>query len=774
MTSVTSSPSRMLKFVLLAGAASLVPTGQAKAQQTAETADSDDGNIIIVTARKREESLQEVPISITAIGEDELRDANVFGLEDVAQLTPGLSFRQLGGFSEPTIRGLAQTDQLAIQGNVGVFIDGIFINNRAALEFANLDISQVEVLKGPQSALFGRDTFAGAINYRTRAPEIGEFDATIEGEIGSDDLYSIKGSVNLPLGENMAVRVFGGRSEFDGTINNVRSDNNLGGWDERLTYGLSAVFEAGPLKLNVFAARNEIAEDQPALSLLPVAANTGGASFDIGGNVVFSLFEGDVPNVNSVDLIGSGTGNVGDYTLIYANAEVDLDFATLTFNGSHSDSSFVARFDNVGDPNAVNVPFFGTFTTQFLTNSTGDESDQQSYEIRLASKPDSSFDWLVGYSRYDSTSGVVLGTITPLFADPTTLEAITSVRNRLIQGIDAVFGSVSVPVTDQLNIGGEFRYTWEDQTATDQADIFFLPAFSRPLTSAEASFDYWSGRASIDYKLNDDVLLYAYAARGTKSGGINASLPTTDPNFVFEPERNWTYEIGTKATLWDGRAVVNAALYYIDWTELQSTAPPSLGLGPITFNGIGATSKGIEIDATVSLTDNLTVRAAATYIDASYNDGFIDGAIEQSCGLVMPAVVPLTTCSADVSGNRIARTSKVSFFGSATYSIPEVFDGYDLYGRVDFSHEGSSFPLSLNLARLGPTNLANARIGLKGDNYEFSLWVDNLLNTKSITRVTPVNDGAFLGSCNACGIRSTRTFPGNTRTFGLTAVARFN
>lgn len=757
---------------MLAGAALAFPAGSAIAQSESEATEGAQGNVIIVTARKREESIQDVPISITAIGEDELRDANVFGLEDVAQLTPGLSFRQLGGVSEPTIRGLAQTDQLGIQGNVGVFIDGIFLNNRASFEFGNLDIAQLEVLKGPQSALFGRNTFAGAINYKTRNPILGQFDATVEAEIGSDDLYGIKGSVNIPLGDNFAVRVFGGRSEFDGTIDNLRSDENVGGYDERLTYGISALFEEGPLRLKVFAARNEIEEDQPALRALGFRANNSGSSYSVGTETLFTFFEGDVPTVQNVDLSPQGTGNVGDFTLIYANADIDAGFATVTINGSHSESSYSTLFDNLGDPDAVNRPFFGRFTAQFLTNQTGDEAEQQSYEIRIASKPDSSFDWLFGYSRYDSTSGAVLGTVTPLFADPSTLEAITSVRTRLEQGIDAVFGAVSIPVTDTVNIGGEFRYTWEDQTLTDQADIFFLPAFSRPLTSTQAGFNYWSGRASVDYQLNDDVLLYGYAARGVKSGGINASQAGT-PNFTFDPEFNWTYEVGAKSTLWDGRAIVNLALFYIDWVDLQTVAPATLTLGPSTINGIGASSKGIELDATINVTDNFTIRGAASYIDASYDSGFIDAAVEPGCGVNAATIVPLTVCSPDVGGNRIARTSEFTFFGSATYTVPEVFEGFDLYGRVDFSHEGNSFPLSVNLARTGPTNLVNTRIGLRSDNYELAFWVDNLLDKSVISRLTPVTDLEANGICSNCGITTLRTFPGNTRTFGLTATARY-
>ncbi|MEM6573114.1 MAG: Plug domain-containing protein, partial [Pseudomonadota bacterium] len=152
--------------------------------------DQDDDSFLeelVVTARRREENIQDVPISISAFSEQTLRDFNAVGLEDIAELTPGVQFREIGGTPEITMRGLAQTDLLGLQANVGVFIDGVFLNNRSSIDFNNMDLQQIEVLKGPQSALFGRNTFAGAVNYISNPARIGEFDATLDLEAGSDE-----------------------------------------------------------------------------------------------------------------------------------------------------------------------------------------------------------------------------------------------------------------------------------------------------------------------------------------------------------------------------------------------------------------------------------------------------------------------------------------------------------------------------------------------------------------------------------------------------------
>lgn len=764
---------------LAAGVSSIVigvaANGGAVAQDSLGDGASESRDIIFVKARKREENLQDVPISIRAISQDELRDANAFGLQDIAELTPGLTYRNVAGFAEPTIRGLALQDQLGVQANVGVFIDGVYLNNRSSIEFNNLDLAQVEVLKGPQSALFGRNTFAGAINYTTRNPVFGEFDATLEGEAGSHERLGIKGSVNLPVSDFAAIRVFGGASKFDGTITNERGGERLGGWKERTTYGASALVEVDRVRLKAFYARNEIQEDQPAFRQIGFRGNNAGSEYEssiMGEPNLFTLFEGNAETFDSVVLAPGGTGNVGHYWLAYGNLDVDLDIATLTLNYSHSESSYETAFDNTADPDAINRPFFGgPFSAQFFTNSTGDLSEQDSYEIRLASNENSPFDWLVGYSHFDSVTGSAVGTITPLVGDPTTLERITNVTQRLNANLDSIFASFSYPITDQLNIGGEVRYTDEGQVVEDEAQIFFAPIFSRPPTTESAEFEYWSGRASLDYQVADDMLVYAYAARGVKSGGINFGAGAGFE--TFDPEFNWTYELGVKSTLWDGRAIVNGAVYYIDWSDLQSNAPASVTTADVVVNGIGATSIGIEIDASVDVTDNLNIQFATAYNDPEYNDGFIDAAIEASCGVNGATNVLISACNPDVSGNQIARTSNFQVFTAATYVAPELALGFDGYVRADFSHKASASALSLNLLEQGASNVFNLRIGVRKADADIAFWMDNVFDEEYNERLGSGFDFEATASCGGCGVRNSRVFPANGRTWGFKVLKRF-
>ncbi len=771
MQQISRNSKKLLVASMMASAAFALPTSQASAQDNDEAASTTNEGVIIVTARKREESLQDVPISITAISGDELREQNAFSFEDIAQSTPGLTFEEAAGVSAPTIRGLAQTDQGAFTSNVGIFLDGVFLNSRSSIEFANLDIARVEVLKGPQSALYGRDTFAGAINYVTREPEFGSFGGYVQGDIGSDERYGLKGSLNIPIGEAVAVRLFGGYSSFDGTIENERGGDNLGGYDKRLTFGGSIYAEpTDGMRIKVFFARNEVEEDQPPLRRTPFTANTAGTEITNANGTFFTLFEGDVPTFETVDLDPRGVGNDGYLNLGYFNIEMDLPFATFTGNYSYSESSYSTFIDNGGDATAINrplSPFLATpYSAQFFTNQSGDASRQHAVEMKFTSREDSDIFWTVGGSFYDLATGGITSSFATLLADPSTTEIITRVPRRLEQEAFAIYGALTVPIGDRLNIGGEIRYTDESQLQTGITEIFFIPGFPVITTSDGVDFDYWTGRVSVDYEVAPDVLVYGYAARGLKTGGINVGRPEDDPFFQFDPETNWTYELGVKSQLWDGRATVNAAVFYIDWQNVQIRAPGSLTTVNAVINGSSATSKGIEVDTAIQVTDNFTVTAAASYTDPTYDSGFQDGRLNAAC----PALVATpTACTTDVGGNQITRTSKFQFYGSATYEIPDVVGDFGAFVRADYSHRGKQFPLGANLARTGAIDLVNARIGLRSDTYTIAAWVDNLFDKEYNARVL------MLGSPTAPipGAVQANVFRGNGRTFGLTASANF-
>lgn len=736
---------------------------------------------VIVTARKRDENLMEVPIAISAYSQEELRKANAFGLEDVAELTPGLQFRNFGALPEPVIRGLAQTDQGGLISNVGVFIDGIYLNNRSSIDFGNMDVAQIEVLKGPQSALFGRNTFAGAINYTSNPAVLGEFDGSIELDAGSDGLLGAKASFSIPIGENVAVRLFAGTSEYDGTIKNSQG-SNLGGWEDRTTYGVSGLFDNDTVRVKLFYVKNEIQEQSPPALTLDYTENNGGAEFigNDGVTTYYSVFAGSVPTIESASADPRASGIEGYFELAYLNVDYDLGPATLTANISTSESKYSTFSDNNGNPDLVNQTFFGIYTRLWFTDQSGDLGEQDSYELRLASNEGSAFDWLIGVSRYENTTGGSLGTIAALAADPTQLVRITKVDERLNFDSDAYFAAVDIPITDRFSINAEYRYTSEDLTDFDEAQIFFLPLFNRAPNEATTSFSYSTGRIGMDFNWSEDTLIYAYAAKGVKTGGINndSGSGVLGTNFdIYLPEENITYELGLKTTFNDGRGQLNSAIYYIDWTDLQTLLAPTAGGPPgAIFNGSGATSKGIEFDLTYDLTDHLEGRIGATFIDANYDDDFVDNSLRSRCGLTLPPTASATLvsgCSTAVGGNQIARISDTQYYLGVTYTMPTVISDYDGYMRATYSYESEKSLTSLNLAEMPDIALLNLRAGISNEKTELAIWVDNATDEDYLASAVQLSSSPAEAVCTNCGLSETRLIQANGRSFGVEYVVRF-
>lgn len=744
----------------------LVVTDVAVAQQVEE---------IVVTARKRAENLQEVPLSITAITDVELERASVYDLADLAEMTPGLTYQKVGSISTPTIRGLAQTDQSGLLSNVGVFLDGVFLNNRSSFDFGVLDLERIEVVKGPQGALYGRNTFAGAINYVPKAPSMEAFEGTASAEVGSHGRLEFGGSLNIPLGERAAARIFASTAEFDGTISNQRGGNDLGGYDDRTAWGISLLFEpTDALRIKLSTLKNELEEDQPPLVSIGFANNDCGTRYALPGGDLFSLFCGDLASVASdPNLDTLGFGQEGDLTVTYLDVDYEFSFATLAVQVAETEANYFTFIDNVSDPTAATRPFFpgSPFTAQFFTNGGGDAAEQTSVEARLESDPDERFSWIIGGSWFDTQTGGIINSIARLVADPSQVGRITRVTERQDTDAIAVFGSVSYDINDRNRITAELRYTEEEVTLVGETIIDFIPGFPNSIVARTVDFDFTTPRITYEFDWSDDILLYASAAKGVKSGGVNRRV--TNPDFfTFDPEENWTYEVGAKTTILDGRGTLNVTAYYVDWTDLQNIAPASIVAGSAVINADSAESTGIEVDSRINITENFELRGAFTVLNPEFGSGVIDASVGAICGGTA-TVPPINPCSPDVGGNQLPRTSDFQAYLGATYTWPGAFGGFDAYLRADTSHQAGKYNLSLNEVNQGDINLTNVRFGLVNDRYEIALWVENLFDEEFIARSTTVTDPEAGFLCVGCGITRQLVYPGNERTFGLRLNASF-
>ncbi|MBT0668221.1 TonB-dependent receptor [Novosphingobium profundi] len=769
-----------IRAAALAGicVATLVASASSAHAETPATAENGETGVgetpgtILVTTRRRTESLQDVPLSITAMSDEDLRKSGTSGLEDLAKSTPGLAFQSIGGtYQAPVIRGLAQVDQTAQIGNVGVFLDGVYLNNRSGLEFGSLDLARIEVVKGPQSAAYGRNTFSGAINYVTRGPTLGKFDALVTGEIGDKGRRSIQGSVSVPLGDTLAVRGFGSIAKFDGTIKNERDGGYVGGYDKRANYGLSLLFEpTSDLSIKLFGMRVETKERQAAYVYLPTSENNCGSynpNATLGAR--YSLYCGKLAVPTTVDLDDTAaTGLTGHSWLAYAKADYNMGFATLSGTYSYTEASFGQNNDATGNPDAISTPLAtgSALSQQSFLKAVGNGSYEHNVDVKLASPDAGPLTWMVGANYYDSSITDVLEVSYALLNDYTTNVPIfgkgSTVHTKGLSG----YAQMGYEIASGLDLSLEGRFNHE-KIAYD-GTVLSDGVYQSSIPGAR-TYNYFTPRGTLSYKFSPDLMAYASAAKGYKVGGFNANTYGTD-KFEYDPETNWTYEVGVKGSALDRKFAWSADLFYVDWSNIQVQSYVANSATSFIANNKGATSKGIEFDTSYNFDRLNWLRFAGAFIDPKYKKGTIDGEVTAYCGLLTGTTIPEAGCSNDVGGKQLARTTKTQISATANFGIP-VNDMFDFFVRGDYSYQAAKHSQSLGQDSQGKIELVNLRTGFTSEKYDLSFWVKNLLDAKYIARATVSASTADGGA--AAGIAQTRIYPGERRTMGLRFTYRY-
>lgn len=768
--------STFFKLMATSATAGLMIAGATAASAQDEEGASESG-MIIVTARKVEESLQEIPGAITAFDAEAIQRKSISELEDIALLTPGLVFEDFsnGGFGTPTIRGTTQFSINNLEQNVSTFIDGIYIPRQYAVDIGSTNIERIEVVKGPQSALYGANAFAGAINYVTTNRSLTEISAGAKLEVSENKGLDISGNLSVPLIDNRLAMRFGiGFSEYDGdwknnfpnaaTVN-PGTNGRIGGYDNRsLTVGAS-FSPVDAVKIDFDYYNFNISSESRAQYRLDRAAgdfncSVGGLSFV--GFPVFGfqpaaaenqLFCGELsvdppappgsvgfPEGYVIDPLSFGLES--ESNIYRVNVEVDLtDQITANYLFGHSSGDVFSAGQSARNPIDGDL-FRGAVVFPFSLNPIG-FYEYDSHELRLQYQSDSGIYIMVGGFYQDgddqdfSTGANFFGapptepfTSIPSFATPS--DTFTNTKTK------AIFGRVSVPLMDErLVFELEGRYTDEEKTQID-------------LTSPDPylySDKYFTPRANVSFKITDDNLLYASVAKGIKSGGINNSnlpggLPLLAEEQFYGPDTNWTYEIGMKNTFMNGMATLNLAAFYIDWSDLQLSVSPTGGgqtTTLITQNIGGASIKGLELEGAIEPVEGLVLNAGLAYIDATYDDGTISSRILRGnlCG-------DGTVCNAngDVGGNDLQRTSKVQWNVGASFDTP-ISDSLEFFSRVDVAGQSKQYASEINVATIEPRVLTNGRLGVRGDRWSFSIWGKNLFDKKYVSNSFYIGGSPF-------------------------------
>lgn len=726
-----------------------LPTSAAVAQTADSAATSDDGNMIVVTARKVEERLQDIPGAITAFNAEELQRRSISELEDVALQTPGLVFEDYsnGGFGTPTIRGATQFAITGLEQNVSVFLDGIYIPRQYAFDVGSMNLERIEIVKGPQSALYGANAFAGAINYISTTRSLTEISASGELEVSENGGLDISGKISAPLvNDVLSMRLALGYSTFNGDWQNSHPDadagldpgtsGKIGGYDKSMVQVGASLkpVQAVTIDFDYYHFNT----DSETRAQYRLSRGAGDFNCSDGGqftNPGLQLFCGELP---STPIPGaSGTegfvidprtyGLDSESRLVRVNVAAELtDQISANYLYGHSAGDVFSAGGSDRD-SLIPTVFGGATGNSFTFNPVGD-FNYDSHELRLQYQGDSGFYVMVGGfiqngEDFDQgTGGLVpfrdLTPLTQLPAGARLVDALTETDTK------AIFGRISVPLLDErLTIELEGRYTDEEKTLSD--------------LTANSPYDYedkyFTPRASIDYKVTDDNLIYASVARGVKSGGINSSngaLP--DEERFYGPDTNWTYEIGSKNTFMNGRATLNLAAFYIDWSSLQLQTSPT-GASFFTTNIItnvgGASSKGVEIDGLFEVIEGFTVNAGLAYIDAKYDDGTISDRITRSnlCGDGL-----VCNADGDIGGNQLQRSSKFQWNVGASFNT-DLSSTMEFFSRLDVAGQSKQYVSELNATTIAPRTLVNGRLGVRGDNWSVSVWGKNLFDKKYVS-----------------------------------------
>jgi iron complex outermembrane receptor protein len=768
----------------------LAAAGQspAAAQQQTPTQSAQRGGVsieeIVVTARKREESLQEIPIAITAFSAEQLQQQQIFDMRDVTRLSPGLTFQSVGGnggggrFNSVVIfRGMTFAAPLPRLQTGAVFVDGLYVLGGTA-SVNTSDVERVEVIKGPQNAYFGRNTFGGAVNFITKNPNMEKLAGSLDLGVATYETVDANASVNGPiLQDKLSVRVAALYRQKGGHYTSL-DGRDLG--DEK-TKSITGTVYAQPSENFWLRLRGHYQEDDdgpPAWGHLSGAQNGSlcpGVTFRgltaNGQETTFPLsqryFCGTVPTLKSLPpnfistntrldspLFASfGTPNAIRDALnnalndpLVARAPKLKDFGmkreVIRFN-AQAEWEFADGF-NLG----VNFGYNKNDTIQ-LTDPDRSSAVENAYtiapalfedkaiEVRLFSGADQRFRWMIGGNYYQGdfdahTNGQVLyqNRTLPTQAIPRAFTiGVPPNRDGERAKVYAGFASVDFDLFDNLTLTGEIRY---------QKDTSKLQPSNA--ASQQVSFKDWLPRVIVNYKPTEDWTLYGSWSRGVLPGNINtgftnltafqqqqvlAAIPNVQP--VVPSEKLDSYEIGSKQTLFDGRLQYTLAAYFMKWNNIKSssflTIPPTSGAQP-TFLITGVTTRGaaklygFEFESTFQITDQWDVNFRVNLQESEYTD------------IVSPALAQLTSNVVRFDGNRLARTPLWTGSISSSYVAP-AFGDWEWFLRGEVTYTGKSWESEANLAQLNDFFRANARIGLQKENLSLEFYVKNIFNDKN-------------------------------------------
>jgi iron complex outermembrane receptor protein len=681
---------------------------------------------IVVTAQRREENQQNVPIAVSAVSGSTLGRTGVGDLTDLSLAVPTLYLTNSDGFLTSTLRGVG-TNAIGpgFENTVALYIDGVYLASAASSLLSLHDIAQVEVLKGPQGTLFGRNATAGLIQITTRAPT-----QTPEAEVNlsygnyqtsSVNAY-VSGGISPMLAANLAVE-YAHQNQGWGT--DLQNGRNV--YQVTHDAAVRSKWLFTPLdgtKFTVIGDYSSAANTMNALHTIPGTINgfapALGRAPELGYNV----------NTDYPSFINNNSAGV--------SLRWDQDLSILNFATISAYRKFRSNvdFDYDGSPQNIESIAYTEFERQF------------SQEFQLQSKPGSPFIWVAGAYYFNSNSAYAPF---DLFANDfgANIRVLNQQKAKSFAGYAQ--GTYEIVQNTNLTLGG--RYTTETRTAYNgSTNVFVVPlALQLPpilAPDAEAKFNKFTFRASLDHRFNDELFSYLSFNRGFKAGGFNTGSPGTR---AYEPETLDAYELGIKTDLLNRRLRVNAAAFYYNYKNIQIQ---QLNLGAITIiNGASAHIYGLDLDAVAQVTDQFRLTAALGLSHPDFKS-FPDCPISVPSGGVPSGI-------GSCAGNQLPLSSKITATIAGEYTVPlpkgSLVANGNVYFNDGFYTEADNVYHQPSYAELG----AQLHWTAPGDHFTLGVYGKNLTDRRVINFETTIPNGTHTG------------FYQEPRTYGVTAGYKY-
>jgi len=825
-----------LRVLLLVGAASLPlfalpahaaePAPEAQADQTTSVGTGQtDNDTIVVTARRRAETAQDVPLAISVIGGDHIDSTGSFNVGRLQQLTPTLQYYSSNPRNTAiNIRGIGAPLGLTndgIEQGVGVYIDDVYYARVASSTLDFLDVKQIEVLRGPQGTLYGKNTTAGAINITTRQPTF-DFEGRAEATVGNLGYTQVKGAVSGPLSDTIAVRLAGSYTKRDGTIYNVTTKRYV---NEQNNFGLRGQILFKPsnaLEVTLAGDYNRQAPECCAQIYVRTGATQRPLNRQYAALTTAQNYA--VPSTNPYDRLTDedvalkARNGVGGVSL---RAKLDTGLGTLTLVSAWRYWSW----DPSNDRDFLGLPI----TTK---SNNASHQDQYSQEFRLSGEK-GKLGYVLGafgFTQKITVDGVqeqgaaaskfLINPTNVLSNDPTVLGGLTAKNDVSFKNTSAaIFGKLTWKLADHFSIQPGFRLNYDKKegdyrsVVTDGAGnlvVFKTDANGLNINSKReiaqltvlapqaflANFSDWnvSGDVTAAWDVSRDVHLYATYAKSCKTGGINLNGVPADATTVVpltelatvKPESVNHYELGIKTQFLGRKATLNLAIFRTDIGNYQAQVSTyTVGaLRGYLANADKARTQGIELDASFRPSARFNIYGNGAYTDAKYVK-FTNAPCppELSGGKAQPLDangVPIGSAdlpgtpggisppSCDISGARLPGVSKWSFSYGAEANVPvkafgvdgQAYLGFDGNYRSDWSSNGSPSAYT----QVDGYALSNVRLGFRSEKgIDVFGWVRNAFNVNYIDQLAVASGSTGLIVGNV----------GDPRTFGGTVKVSF-